>query len=266
MEGVYEMKDDDIEKNDYKIKLDVFEGPFDLLLHLIEKQKVEITDIPISLIADQYIDYLYSFQTLDLEIASEFLVMASTLLHLKSKRLLPKLEVLEEEVTEEELVRRLVEYRKYKEVASTLAEMQNKWDGAFYSGAEKIVFPKREEILDLNIMEILDCYRKIKLRYKASRNDNSASMKHILEVEKVSMKDKMKEIIWHLASNTKAVFSELFNVKSKSRMEVITGFIAILELNKNRQIRITQKDIFGEIYIHKGQDIEIEKDFEEEYL
>ena len=105
-----------LETNKYAIKIDNFEGPLDLLCHLIEKNKMSIYDINLSKITDQYIDYLKEQEKMDLEIASEFLVMASTLLYLKSKNLLPKQEDDEEEITEDELIRRIIEYKKFKEI------------------------------------------------------------------------------------------------------------------------------------------------------
>ena len=104
------------------VKLEVFEGPLDLLLHLIEKNKVNIYDIPIVLITEQYMDYIKALQTNNMEVMSEFLVMASTLLYIKSKNLLPKQDIEEEEVSEEELIRRIIEYKKYKEITKKLRE------------------------------------------------------------------------------------------------------------------------------------------------
>ena len=106
-----------LETKKYSIKIDNFEGPLDLLIYLIEKNKMKIDEINLTEITDQYIEYLNEMEKLDLEIASEFLVMASTLLYLKSKNLLPKQEIEEEELTEEELIRKIIEYKKYKEIS-----------------------------------------------------------------------------------------------------------------------------------------------------
>ena len=130
----------------YSVKTNDFEGPLDLLCHLIDKNKMNICDIDISNITDQYIQYLNAMEELDLEIASEFVIMASTLLYLKSKTLLPVLENVEEEekeLTEEELLRRIIEYKKYKEVSEELKEFYAENSKRFYKEPEKIKFPKK---------------------------------------------------------------------------------------------------------------------------
>ena len=124
------------QKSEINIKLDVFEGPFDLLLTLLERNKLEITDIRISLIADQYLDILK--ENFDMETASEFLVTASWLLHLKSKKLLPKPEKEEEEITEEELIRRLTQYKKYRDVTPEITERYQYWSRSYYKMPEPL--------------------------------------------------------------------------------------------------------------------------------
>ena len=123
------------ENQKYSIKLESFEGPFDLLLELLEKNKIEIMDIQISAIADQYVDYLFGAEDFNMEIATEFLVMASTLIQMKSRKLLPKPEKEEEaeEMTEEELKQRLVMYKRFKGAANLLKEQMERWEGAMYS-------------------------------------------------------------------------------------------------------------------------------------
>ena len=121
-----------LETKKYAIKIDNFEGPIDLLCHLIDKNKMDIYDINLSEITDQYIEYLKEQERLNLEIASEFLVMASTLLYLKSKKLLPKQEEEEEELTEEELIRRIIEYKKFKEISKVLKENYIEFSNRYY--------------------------------------------------------------------------------------------------------------------------------------
>ena len=128
----------------YSIKSNEFEGPLDLLCHLIDKNKMDICDINISDITDQYIEYLKAMEELDLEIASEFVVMASTLLYLKSKTLLPVVETVEEEeLTEEELLRRIIEYKKYKEISNKLKDFYAEYSKRNFKEQEKIKFPKK---------------------------------------------------------------------------------------------------------------------------
>ena len=134
-----------LETKKYAIKIDNFEGPIDLLCHLIDKNKMNIYDINLSEITDQYINYLKEQEKLNLEIASEFLVMASTLLYLKSKNLLPKQEDEEEEITEEELIRRIIEYKKFKEISKTLKNNYNVYSNRYYKSQEQIELPKQRK-------------------------------------------------------------------------------------------------------------------------
>ena len=132
-----------LETKKYAIKIDNFEGPLDLLCHLIDKNKMNIYDINLSEITDQYIEYLKEQESLNLEIASEFLVMASTLLYLKSKNLLPKQEEEQEEITEEELIRRIIEYKKFKEISKVFKENYLEYSNRFFKALEEIELPKR---------------------------------------------------------------------------------------------------------------------------
>ena len=127
-----------LETKKYSIKIDNFEGPLDLLCYLIDKNKMNIYDVNLSDITDQYIEYLDAMEEMNLEIASEFLIMASTLLYLKSKKLLPKQDEEEEEITEEELIRRIIEYKKFKEISKTLKENYKVYSNRFYKGQEEI--------------------------------------------------------------------------------------------------------------------------------
>ena len=133
-----------LETNKYAIKIDNFEGPLDLLCHLIDKNKLDIYDINLNDITDQYIQFLKQMEELNLEIASEFLVMASTLLFLKSKNLLPKQEDETEEITEEELIRRIIAYKKYKDATMKLKENFEIYANRFYKLPEEITLPKRK--------------------------------------------------------------------------------------------------------------------------
>ena len=133
-----------LETNKYAIKIDNFEGPLDLLCHLIDKNKMDIYDINISQIADQYIEYINNMEKMNLDVTSEFLVMSSTLLYLKSKHLLPKIEDDEEEISEEELIRRIIEYKKYKEITKVLKENFLEYSKRYFKMPEEIVLPKQQ--------------------------------------------------------------------------------------------------------------------------
>ena len=138
-----------LETKRYAIKIENFEGPLDLLCHLIEKNKMDIYDIHLNEITDQYIQYLNQMEKMNLEIASEFVVMASTLLYLKSKNLLPKQEEEEEELTEEELIRRIIEYKKFKEISKVLKQKYIQNGIRYYKNQENIELPKQKIEKDL---------------------------------------------------------------------------------------------------------------------
>ena len=149
-----------LETNKYSIKLNNFEGPLDLLCHLIDKNKMNIYDINLSEITDQYINYLKEQEKLNLEIASEFIIMASTLLYLKSKNLLPKQEEEEEEITEEELIRRIIEYKKFKEISKVLKEQYKNNSNRYFKLQEEIKLPKQKIEKNYESMLIPEMYKK----------------------------------------------------------------------------------------------------------
>ncbi|WP_024834321.1 segregation and condensation protein A [Ruminiclostridium josui] len=243
------------------LKLDNFEGPFDLLFHLFEKNQVDIYDIPISSITDQYLDYLYTMQQLDLEVASEFLIMAATLLHIKSKTLLPskKEEKQEEQDPREELVRRLVEYKRYKEFTKELKEMEKKWDRVTFRLPEAIDLPVREEIMEIDPQVLRQQYIAILNRNKKKINLGAKNITKLVEHEKVSLRSKMREVIKQLIHRVSFKFSELFSFKTKSKTEVVTGFMAILELAKMKKVKIVQNQQFSDIHVISNAENEKEE-------
>lgn len=236
------------------IKIENFEGPFDLLFHLMEKNQVSIYDIPIHIIADQYMEYLFAMQEMDLEIASEFLVMAATLLHIKSRMLLPekKEESTEEIDPEEELILRLIEYRKYKYFSGTLRQREKDWAVIYYKMPEVVQIIREDEVLELNPEELKKCYSAVLARNLSKINPNVSGMNQIIQMEKVSLKSKMREVIRTLISKTFFKFAELFSLRNGSKLEVITGFLAILELAKLKKVKLEQNKQFSDIYVHKS--------------
>lgn len=235
------------------IKIQNFEGPFDLLFHLLEKNQINIYDIPINEITDQYMDYLFAMQELNLEIASEFLLMAATLLHIKSKMLLPdKKEKKEEEVDpREELILKLVQYKKFKEFAETLKQREKDWEKVFYKLPEHLEFEYEDEILDLKSEELKRFYEGILERNKRKTNNTSVKMAHIIQHEKVTLKSKIREIIRTLTHKPFFRFAELFSVRTRSRTEIVTGFLGILELSKRRKVQLEQHKQFSDIFVHR---------------
>ncbi len=254
--------------NACKIKIDNFEGPFDLLFHLIEKNQFSIYDIPINIITDQYMEYLFAMQELDMEVASEFLVMAATLLHIKSRMLLPskKEEQQEELDPREELVMRLLEYRKFKQFSNTLRQREKDWAQAYYKLPEIIQFTRRDEILELVPDELKRIYISLLEENKKKMNPNVSGMNQIIQHEKVSLKSKMREIVRELLKKSRLKFSELFSLKKKSPTDVITGFMAILELAKLKRVKLEQRAPLDEIYIQKADLSAGLPEFEDEHL
>lgn len=254
--------------NACKIKIENFEGPFDLLFHLIEKNQFSIYELPINIVTDQYMEYLFAMQELDLEVTSEFLVMAATLLHIKSRMLLPakKEEQPEEADPREELVMRLLEYRKFKEFSSVLRQRENEWSKVYYKLPELIPFTRKEETLELIPAELQRIYMELLEKNKRKMNPNVSGMNRIIQHEKVSLRSKMREIIRELLLKSRVKFSDLFSFKHKSLTDIITGFMAILELAKLKRIKIEQRKQFDEIIIHKtGHSLELLQ-FEQEHI
>ena len=178
-----------LETNKYSIKLDNFEGPLDLLCHLIDKNKMDIYDINLSQITDQYIEYIKKMNDMNLEITSEFLVMSSTLLYLKSKHLLPKEQEDEEEITEEELIRRIIEYKSYKEITKKLKENFIQYSKRFYKTAEEIKLPKQKIEKKYDDTIIPEIYKSIIQKNSEKINENAANIEKIAITETYSVGD-----------------------------------------------------------------------------
>ncbi len=233
------------------LKLDKFEGPFDLLFYLIEKNQIDLYDIPILEITDQYLDYLNAMQELDLEVASEFLVMAATLLHIKSRMLLPSREAVAEDEVDprEELILKLVEYKKYKEFSQCLKEREQKWERVHYKLPEPLPEIIMEEELEVSPVILRSVFSQIMKRYHEKMNDVSQKMKRILNQEKVSLKSKIREMLDLLGRGIRICFSKLYNTKEKSRLEVATGFLAMLQVVKVGRAEVEQPTDFGEIFV-----------------
>lgn len=234
----------------YTIKMDNFEGPLDLLCHLIDKNKMNIFDIQISEITNQYLEYLSYMQKMNLEITSEFIVMASKLVYLKSKELLPK-EVNEEEEEEFDLVRLLIEYKKYKEFTNTLRERLNEYGRRTYKLPEKVELPKGK--LDKNFEPSLipELYAAFVRKEIEKKNVNAKNINRIAVSEKYTIKSKIKEILHALWKKPKFIFNKLFNIKSKPKEEVVTAFLSLLELSKLKRIQVSQNSLFGDINVEK---------------
>jgi segregation and condensation protein A len=238
------------------IKLQMFEGPLDLLLHLIDEAKVEIQDIPIHEITDQYLAYLHSMHQLELDVASEFLVMAATLLLIKSRTLLPKpppIETYDEEWgvevdPREELIQRLIEYRKYKEAVHLLKDRQQERSQIFSKEPEDLTpyapIIVEEPLRGVQLTHIVKAFERV--LQKTKKGEQVAKIRR----DEISVKERMREIRALIRrSNGKLLFSQLFT-DDVSRELLVVSFLALLELMKVKRIRCYQHRLFDDIVIH----------------
>lgn len=238
------------------IKTSNFEGPFDLLLHLIKKNQMDIYNISILDITNQYISYLSEMKELDLDIASEFIVMATTLIELKSKVLLPKKKEPEEEEVDDaqELIDKLLQYKKFKGAAEFLGTRQLS-TGVTFTKRPEIIEDTREKkpqdagdlLKDITMMDLYQMYIELVEIYKSKMND-SINMEERIRVEIFKIEDKMEQLKEVLAGNRNTTFANII-AESKNKTEVIVTFLALLELIKQRDVRVVQHGNFSEIYL-----------------
>ena len=240
-----------LETKKYSIKIDNFEGPLDLLFYLIDKNKMNIYDVNLSDITEQYIEFLNAMEEMNLEIASEFLVMASTLLYLKSKKLLPKQEEEEEEITEEELIRRIIEYKKFKEISKTLKENYKIYANRFYKGQEEIKLPKQKLEKDYDPEKIPEVYRLLVERNSVKINQNAKNIEKIALVDKYTVAEKVREMYKILTKQKKFIFNKLFAINKKEKQEVVTAFSGLLEMSRRNKVETSQEEIFGDIVVEE---------------
>jgi segregation and condensation protein A len=244
-------------ENKVAIHIDNFEGPFDLLYYLIQKDKLDIYDIPITSITEQYLGFLFCEKNLDMEIASEFLVMASTLLHIKSMMLLPKYDTEEKEEdgidSKEELIVRLIEYKKFRDVTFRLREMYETAQKTVYKYPENIHFNRLLQIGTYNVYELWNYLENMIESINTNVVNTREKMKMIKTREKVSVADKMKDIMNSLINKTRMIFSDIFKMELLSRIEIAAGFVAMLELSRLNRIKITQKALFDKIFISRKE-------------
>ncbi len=235
----------------YNIKIPAFEGPFDLLLHLIKENKIDIYDIPIALITGQYLQYIEMMKELNLEVAGEFLIMAATLIHIKSRMLLPPDEESPSEEQEDprlELVERLLEYQAYKEAALSLRKREEEWMKVFRK--EPIhgeAYEGELYLFDVNLFDLLDAFKKIL--------DKAPPEVVSITRETLTVKDRMSVIMEILEGQEAVRFEEIFKVgidpqrESITRVQLIVAFIALLELIRLGLAKAYQEKEFGNIWV-----------------
>ncbi len=228
----------------YTVRLEVFEGPLDLLLHLIKRNQVEIYDIPIATITDQYLDYLNMMRTLNIDVAGEFLLMAATLLHIKSKVLLPSPPEEEEEEGEDpraELVNRLLEYQKYKEVAARLHERDILDRDTFVQGYQGEV-SEDGGLVEVGVFELIEALKDV-------LNRSSLEAAYDITLDRITIEERIAQILETVKSEGSGLlFTSLFSGKS-SKEDIIISFLALLELIKMKMIKVYQRAPFGPIEI-----------------
>jgi segregation and condensation protein A len=239
---------DNEENLNYAIKLDIFEGPLDLLLYLIKKNEIDIYNIPIALITEQYLSYLKMIKALNLDLAGEYLVMASTLIHIKSRMLLPPPEEPEEEEEDPraELVRQLLEHKTFKEIAENLVNRPLLERDVFTRAAalpEELEKPAsdEEELIEASVFELIEAFHRI-----ISQLDKKELME--IDLEKLSLTDIINEIMEQLTVTKSLTFDDLLKEK-RDRRRIIYTFLALLELIKLRMIKAYQTSNFGVIRI-----------------
>lgn len=233
----------------YEVKLDAFTGPLDLLLHLIRKHEVNIYDIPISLVTKQYLEYINIMKELNLSFAGEFLVMAATLIQIKSRMLLPQevedpTEDEEGEDPRSELVRRLVEYQQFKDVAGQLTEQEKIWRDMFQREAVHVT-PVREVLMDdVSMYDLLGALQEVLMRTEAPTA--------VVDItpDTMTVQDRINGIVERLEESPTINFSSLFD-DATTRLLVIVTFLALLELVRMKLVRIFQGDLFGPIRLSR---------------
>ena len=241
-----------------EIRIHHFEGPLDLLCHLIEKNDIDIYDIPISEITSQYMDYLSAMKSLDMDVASEFLLMGATLVHIKSRMMLPgkKSDGTNgaEEDPREELVISLMRYKRCRVFANELRERRAKYEGARFRTrmtAKELGIDTKKISSDFEKEEFEKAIEEINNRNELRFNDISAKIKHILRRDKISVKERMKSLWLTITKRGKLFFSELFKGKKVEKMDRIVSFLAILELVRNNDITAEQMGSFEDILIEE---------------
>ena len=236
----------------YRVKLDSFEGPLDLLLHLIRKNEVNIYDIPISLITEQYLGFIAMMQELNLDVAGEFLVMAATLIHIKSRMLLPRADpsqddVLDQEDPREVLVRRLLEHQKYKAAAELLHERETLRSAQHIRPDSRVADAAGDEYepeLEVDLFSLLAAFRGVLER--ANRRPRM-----VLPPEQISIEDRIRQLLDRLSETDACGFEDLFADGDGTRPFMIVTFLALLEMIRLKLVRIFQSGGFGPIRVYK---------------
>lgn len=237
-----------MDDKDYKVKLEIFEGPLDLLLYLIKKDEIDIYDVSIGRITKQYLEYINTFKMLNVELASEFIVMAANLMYLKSRELLPQSQQPPEEDAEEEdprweLIRQLVEYKKFKDAAQFLGHQEVKADEFFATSPEPLDLEAPvPTVAGVGIFDLIRAFQRVLKRF-----ENTTDIREIVS-DRYTVADKIEHLLETIPVGGRVRFETLFS-DAASRVEVIVTFLAMLELMKLNHLQVEQENILGEILV-----------------
>ncbi len=242
-------EDEAVGTSPIKVTLPVFDGPLDLLLHLIRRDEVNIYDIPIKHITEQYLAYIGMMRLLDLDVAGEFLVMAATLMRIKARMLLPvapgQVEDEDEGDPRDELVRQLLEYRRFKEMAGHLQEKEAGRRQHFERGyVPPVGGDELPELMPVSLFSLIDVLKDVLARV-------GEEFFHEVILEEVSLEEKIEIIEYELKTNERILFRELLE-RNPRRMHVVVTLMAILELSRLSRIQVRQESLFGEIWIYRA--------------
>jgi segregation and condensation protein A len=240
-----------VEATDYKVRLEIFEGPLDLLLYLIKRDEVDIQSISIERITRQYLDYINTFKLLNIDLASEFIVMAANLMYLKSRTLLPRTEQPPEEDAEEddprwELIRQLIEYKKFKDAAGFLSLREMEQEGRFAHQPDADEMPDEEPpaLAQVSIFDLIRAFQNVLKRFEESHDFGD-----IID-DRFTVSDKIEMLMDNFQPGEARRFDELFQ-SATTKSEVIVTFLALLELMKLNQFVVRQSDLLGDIVIER---------------
>lgn len=237
-----------VEGSDYKVRLEIFEGPLDLLLYLIKKDEVDIQNVSITRITSQYLDYINTFKLLNIDLAAEFIVMAANLMYLKSRTLLPRHEQPPAEDAEDddprwELIRQLIEYKKFKDAASFLSLREEEQESRFALSTEQpLPDPTPAKLAEVSIFDLIRAFQNVLKRFEESHD-----LGNIVD-DRFTVSDKIEMFLKRFAPGDSGTLESLFEAAT-TKSEVIVTFLAILELMKMNQFVILQTGIFGEIKV-----------------
>ncbi len=236
-----------MDETDYKVKLEIFEGPLDLLLYLIKRDEIDIYDVSIERVTKQYLEYIDTFKMLNIELASEFIVMAANLMYIKSRELLPKAQQPPDEEAEEddprwELIRQLVEYKKFKDAAQFLGGQAARSEEFFATTPELPDLSAPPQIAQVGVFDLIRAFQRVLKRF-----ENTTDIREIVD-DRYTVADKIEHLLDTIVIGSRVPFESLFK-SAASRGEVIVTFLAMLELIKLNHLQVEQETLLGSIVV-----------------